>query len=42
MKHRKLIKKLEEATIWRDIALGLLLTVKERDLLLELLRNAQQ
>ena len=41
MKHRVLIKKLEEATTWRDVVPGLLLTIKERDMLLKVLRDAQ-
>ena len=42
MKHAALIKKLEEATTWRDVAPGLLLTVREVKALLKLLRSDQQ
>lgn len=39
MKHEKLIKKLEEATTWRDYVPGLLLTKREVSVLIKVLRN---
>lgn len=41
MKHAKLIKKLEEATTWGGYLAGLLLTVRERNVILKLLRAAK-
>lgn len=42
MKQVDLIKKLEKATVWRDVVPGLLLTRKERDTILKLLRVPAQ
>lgn len=39
MKHARLIKKLEEASEWRGTVPGLLLTTREREALLRLLRD---